>query len=313
MLGAAVALIALAVIVVVAYVVALRQPDTPDRGEGALIARSITVAGEERSYLLYVPDGHDGAAGPPLVVNLHGLSSSGANQADRSGFNAVADDHGVIVVYPEARRSGAVGLSRWDVTLGDGTGDEEFIAALIDELVATYGVDPTRVYATGLSYGSVMAYTLACVLSDRFAAVGGVAGGLPRELVDDCAAARPVPLLHIHGDADYIVPFGGIGDLTLGAEDSVDAFRRAHACGADLLEVAEPDRDPDDGTTITRRIATDCADGGAVELHVVHGGGHNWPGGTRTVRLVFGPISRDYSASEVLWEFFADHRLPTGP
>ncbi len=292
------------------YRVVLSAPDTPERGDGELVAASIEVEGDVRDYLLYLPEGHDGERGLPLVVNLHGLSSSGANQIDRTGFNAVADEHRFAVVYPEARGGGPLGLARWDVTLDEDGADDRFIGALIDELVATRGIDASRVYATGLSYGSIMTFTLACVLGDRFAAVGGVAGGLPRELVDDCATARPVPLLHIHGDSDNIVPFDGIRELTLGAEASVDVFREAHGCDPALQAMAEPDRDPDDGTSITRRVATGCASGGGVELHVVHGGGHNWPGGTRAMRFFFGAISRDYEASEVLWAFFSAHRLP---
>lgn len=303
----------MAVIVIgwLVYVAALREPDTPDRGNGETVSASITIDGRQRRYLVYLPAGHvEDEEGLPLVVNLHGLSSSGRNQIDRTGFNAVADERRFIVVYPEARSAGPLGLTQWDVRLEDGDGDVRFIEAVIDETAATYGIDTDRVYATGLSYGSIMTYTLACVLSDRFAAVGGVAGGLPRELLDECASARPVPLLHIHGDGDNLVPFGGIGELTLGAEDSVEVFRRANGCEPDLTASSVPDRDPDDGTTITRFTATGCAAGGAVELHVVNGGGHNWPGGTRTMRYFFGAMSRDYQASEVLWDFFADHRLP---
>lgn len=290
----------------------LLNPDTPDRGAGETVAATIEIDGATRDYVLYLPVGYEGEADLPLVVNLHGLSSSAQNQIDRSGFNAVADTERLIIAYPNALGGGPLGLAQWDVRLDEGANDDAFIAGLIDELAADYGIDETRVYATGLSYGSIMTYTIACVLSDRFAAVGGVAGGLPRDLSDDCAAApRAVPLIHIHGDSDNIVPFGGIGDLTLGAEESVDVFVAAHGCADEMQPSPVPDVDPDDGTTTTRFVATDCASGGAVELHVVHGGGHNWPGGTRTMRIFFGAMSRDYDASAVLWDFFSEYRLPT--
>lgn len=296
------------------YRIALLNPDEPDRGAGEILAATLDVDGVERSYLLYLPEGYAGEPGLPLVVNLHGLSSSAQNQIDRSGFNAVADRERLIVVYPNAQGGGPLGLAQWDVRLSEGGEDDVFIEALIDELIVSHGIDGTRVYATGLSYGSIMTYTLACVLSERFAAVGGVAGGLPRDLESTCGAApRAVPLIHIHGDSDNIVPFGGIGDLTLGADESVAAFVSAHECAPDLVRSAVPDIDLDDGTTTTRQVAVDCESGGAVELYVVHGGGHNWPGGTRTMRIFFGAMSRDYDASTVLWDFFAQHRLdPVG-
>ena len=56
--------------------------------------------------------------------------------------------------------------------------DVRFIADLIDTLRATYNIDPTRIYADGLSNGAGMAFVLSCALSDRIAAVGMVSSAL---------------------------------------------------------------------------------------------------------------------------------------
>ena len=42
--------------------------------------------------------------------------------------------------------------------------DVGFISLLIDELIIEYGIDPNRVYITGISNGGFMSYTLACEL-----------------------------------------------------------------------------------------------------------------------------------------------------
>ncbi len=294
---------------------ALRNPDADlfPAIDGDLEAGAIEVGGENRTYELYRPavGGERPADGLPLVVNLHGLGSGPRQQLDRSRFDLVADDEGVVVVFPQARPGGPLRLAQWDATLDDGRSDVEFIEALLDELIATEDIDPARVYVTGLSYGAIMAYTLICTLPDRFAAAAVVAGGLARAVADDCQTGRPVPVLHIHGDDDGIVPFTGIGDLAFGATETVTRFAERNGCEPAPASSAVPDRDPSDGTTTTRFVYPGCAEGTSVESLVVHGGGHTWPGGTRPYRIFFGAISRDFSASQIIWNFFALHRVPS--
>src|SRR5918993_1187228 len=69
-------------------------------------------------------------------------------------------------------------------------------------------VDRSRVYATGLSMGAMMSSTLACVMADRIAAIGPVAGV---EDPEGCEPGRPVPVLAMHGTADPILLFNGGG------------------------------------------------------------------------------------------------------
>jgi polyhydroxybutyrate depolymerase len=46
-----------------------------------------------------------------------------------------------------------------------------------------------------------------------------------------------------------------------------------------------------------------------VVAYRVEGGGHTWPGGPQYLpRSLIGPTTRTFSASEVIWRFFADHR-----
>jgi amino acid transporter len=53
-----------------------------------------------------------------------------------------------------------------------------------------------------------------------------------------------------------------------------------------------------------------AAEGTAVALYSVVGGGHTWPGGQGLPRIIFGKTSRDFNANEVIWEFFKVHALP---
>ena len=53
----------------------------------------------------------------------------------------------------------------------------------------------------------------------------------------------------------------------------------------------------------------DC-DGGDVTLCAIKGGGHQWPGGEGVWESKLGPVNRDISASEMMWDFFSKHRKP---
>jgi polyhydroxybutyrate depolymerase len=56
---------------------------------------------------------------------------------------------------------------------------------------------------------------------------------------------------------------------------------------------------------------TGCSPDGEVTLCTVDGGGHTWPGGVPIPAL--GPTTRDLSATDAMWEFFAEHPLPVEP
>ncbi|HSM25843.1 MAG TPA: hypothetical protein VK856_13350, partial [Anaerolineaceae bacterium] len=86
--------------------------------------------------------------------------------------------------------------------------DVQFITDLITELEGKFNIDTDRIYVNGLSNGGGMSFQLACKLSDRIAAFGGVSGAYVIAW-EDCNPTRPVPAIIIHGDNDTIVPFEG--------------------------------------------------------------------------------------------------------
>jgi polyhydroxybutyrate depolymerase len=77
---------------------------------------------------------------------------------------------------------------------------------LLDQLQHDYRIDPTRVFAVGVSARAMMAYRWACADADRIAGVGSVAGGM---LFDSCHPAKAVSIVEIHGGADPLVPYTG--------------------------------------------------------------------------------------------------------
>ncbi len=85
--------------------------------------------------------------------------------------------------------------------------------ALPADLGTVANVDARRIYATGMSNRAIMSYRLACELADVVAAIGPLAA---TQNLDACTPSRPVPVLHIHGDADTHAPYaGGVGAESL--------------------------------------------------------------------------------------------------
>jgi len=61
----------------------------------------IGTVGMARPVLLYVPHATRSWKALPLILNLHGSGSNGAQQLDRSGLIVLADRHHVIVASPD--------------------------------------------------------------------------------------------------------------------------------------------------------------------------------------------------------------------
>ena len=273
-----------------------------DRTNGKLIS-----SGQEREYLLYVPDSYHPRNPAPLVISLHGYVEWPAHQMQLSGWNDLADEYGFIVVYP----SGVDFPRRWR-TSGRAEGeadpliDVRFISDLIDRLEQDYTIDPARIYANGLSNGGGMSYLLGCTLSDRIAAVGSVAGAYLYPL-DECAPVRPVPLIAFHGTADPIVAYAGgpsrSFDLPFpNLPDWMAAYAARNSCEPVLLSL------PAQGS-VSGVHYSGCGHDADVFFYTIEGGGHTWPGGQALPEWLVGITTQEIDATRVMWEFFQQHPI----
>jgi polyhydroxybutyrate depolymerase len=272
---------------------------------------TIVSSGHRREYLLHVPASYDRARPTPLVISMHGAMNWPAFQMNLSQWNRAADQNGFIVVYPAGT---GTGLKTWFME-GEETPsrmpDVVFISELIDTLAAEYTIDPTRIYANGVSNGGGMAFALSCTLSHRIAAIGAVAAAqsLPWSW---CADSTPVPMIAFHGSADPIVPYNGAppGLLNPRPFPSVATWaaqwaRRNHCAETPVESVVAAD--------VTRREYSDCADNAAVVLYTIAGGGHTWPGGKPMPEWLVGRTSNGIDATSEMWAFFRQHPLQTAP
>lgn len=276
-------------------------------GEGSL---SLTVqsGGRTRTSLLHVPEKYDPTLGTMLVLNFHGFTSAGWQQALLTRMSQHSDQRGFIVAYPEGVAASWNAGDCCGTAWTDSVDDVKFVRDLLDRIEDEYCIDPRRIYATGMSNGGFLSHRLACEVSDRIAAVAPVAGvlGIAPE---KCAPTRPVPVLHFHGTADPLVPYQGGTPLIpqLGAgivfrsvADTLAYWRSHDGCSAfDKTFYQQGD------TTCVEW--PDCAQGAQAAVCTIEGGGHTWPGG---VPIPAGKTSTDIDATATMLDFFAAHPMP---
>jgi polyhydroxybutyrate depolymerase len=267
----------------------------------------IISAGENRKYLLYIPESYNPRSPTPLVISLHGFIEWPAHQRDLSHWNTLADRHGFIVVYP----SGTGLPLRWRTpgwSENDGSSDKDvtFISDLIDKLKSEYNIDPNRIYANGLSNGGGMTHLLACQLSDRIAAIGTVAGAYTVAW-KDCHPSRPVPAIIFHGTADPIVPYsGGLSGPSRQPFPSipewVETIAYRYGCSEGPVALNQI------GAVSEIRYSS-CSGDAEVLFYTIQGGGHTWPGGKPLPKFITGLTTQDVDATQLMWDFYQQHSL----
>jgi polyhydroxybutyrate depolymerase len=277
--------------------------------------------GRQRTYLMHRPARSERAAHPrALVLVLHGGGTAADSMVrlTHGRFNELADRDNAVVVYPQGidhawndgRDPSASTAHR------DQIDDVEFLRAVIREAAVREGVDPARVFATGISNGGMMALRLGCEQPEVVRAVAPLTASIPTPLKPVCQHATRVGLLLMNGTEDPLVPYGG-GEIrlalfgrgksrgeVLGTEEAVALWANHAGCPQTAQRSSLPDL-AEDGTRITRESYGPCSSGARVELYRVDGGGHTWPGGRQYLpEFVVGRTSRDINACDVIWEFF---------
>ncbi len=270
---------------------------------GKIADANLVHGGIQRTYKLYIPLLYDGREQVPLLINLHGYTSTAEEQLYYGDFRAIADTANFIVVCPQ----GTVyeGQTHWNTggwTPNSTVDDLGFVAALIDKLASEYKIDPKRIYATGMSNGGEMSYLLACKLGDKIAAIASVGGAMTPETFGACNPAHAMPVLHIHGTQDDVVPYNGDATAT-GIMKGLGYWVNFNACAALPTQAAVPNISPNDGSTVEH--FTYQGDKANVEHFKVNGGGHAWPGAAYDLP----GTNQDFNASLEIWKFLCRYDL----
>lgn len=256
---------------------------------------TIMAGGVPREYLLHIPSSYRGDQTAPLVLMLHGTNTRVAFAAEESGLPKRSEQSGFVLVTPQARGTPI----QW--TFAPNSSDVEFLQELLAKLEGSLCVDKTRIYAVGFSAGGIMSGTLTCSFPGRFAAIAMLSLFDPRR----CSARPPTPLIGFFGTADPIQPFEG-GDVAFGQVNPpvLERARRwadQNGCAPEPVEerVAEH---------VRRSRHQGCSQEASVDIYVIEGGGHAWPGSAVTrPPAMFGAKNIEIDATDLIWEFLRAH------
>ncbi len=213
-----------------------------------MIRQTVDHDGVEREYFVHVPA--DAAGELPVVLAIHGYTSTATGFQFAHDLNRHADQHGYIVVYPQGshfqvsnEQGESFRITTWnpfgaakpEPNAGpqcaadaseypcppecgecDRCGwascydDVGFIDKVLDSVESEYEMDSARVYALGVSSGGHMLYRLGCSRSGRFAAIAPIISQMPPGYA--CGPTTELPMIHLFGGLDETIrPDGTAG------------------------------------------------------------------------------------------------------
>jgi poly(hydroxyalkanoate) depolymerase family esterase len=292
------------------------------------LAGTVTVEQQSgRNVRVFVPT--KVASPTPLLVMLHGCTQTADVFADATQMDAIAEQEGFVVAYPEQSADIiATRCFRWydPAHQARDAGEPKDLSDTADAIAKGHGVDPQRIYVAGISAGAAMSVILGATYPDRFVAIGVVAGveykgatsiaeglstasnGGPDPDAQGALAfaamgprARPVPTFVVHGTADGVL-------AKVNGDQVAEQWLRTNTLvlGDGAIEPVKSVAGSA-GYTFTRMVHRNKANGASViEYYVVDNLGHAWPGGKD------GGSYSDKSgpnASALLWGFFKGRTL----
>jgi poly(3-hydroxybutyrate) depolymerase len=225
-------------------------------------SRTIQSGGQNRSYILRIPNNYDNNHPYRLIFGFHwrGGTANDVDSGGTDGYNwsyyglrRLADNanNSTIFVAPQGNGNGWANPGGQDVT---------FVDDMLRQLEAGLCVDTTQIFAGGFSYGAAMSYALACTRPTVFRAVAVYSGA---NLSGCSGGTQPIAYMGLHGLRDNVLPISGGRALR-------DQFVRNNGC--------TPQNPPEPANGSLTHIVTTysgCKPGYPVVWAAFDGAGHD--------------------------------------
>lgn len=283
-----------------------------------------------RYYEGFVPSSYQAGVAMPLVVGLHGCTQEAEDLRTATRFNALAEEKGFLVVYPQ-QTTFANSARCWNWMLDGnqqrGYGEPSIIAGITNLVRSNYAIDPKRIYVFGLSAGGAMTTVMGATYPDIYAAMAVHAGcefdgypcgssGGPSPTTQGNAAysamgsyKRVVPVQVWHGTSDTTVyPINGHQVLSQWAQTNDRAFDGLDDNDIDDVAESVTTATVSGGRTYDKHVYRNAATGANVmEKYMVRGMGHAYSGGCGC-EFYTDPYGPD--ATRISYAFFLAHPKP---
>jgi len=230
----------------------------------------------------------------PLLLNFHGSGMTALEHMFYTNTNALAEEKGFIVVYPQ-------GLNNdWNVGFeqdyDNGTKDVEFIQTLIQKLQKHYPIDVDKIYATGLSRGAFFIQRLVAELPNTIKGFISVGAPMPNEVKNRMQSAEPVKAMYVHGTADEIVYANGLDGAYLSINECIDYWKQRNKSNREAT-TSEYDVADDDTSIIVENY-------NSIAFMKIENGGHTWPNSDPfNVGFPLGKTTQDINFNEHIYNF----------
>lgn len=285
------------------------------------LEESLLVDGRTRTFLVHPPKGWDGKTPVPLLLLFHGGGGSGRQALATYGLIEVSDREGFLLVAPNGNGKMKDLLLTWNVYYGFGYAQEQnvddigFVKELVKHLREHYPIDPSRIFATGISNGGALCYWVAASPDHPFAAIAPIVapfGGRDQRestMKVPSKPTHPIPVLMICGALDKSVPIeGGVQKksanrqykILTSASETIRFWAEANRCDPKPERIDDPERQ----ATGYRYFSSTQEP--LVEFWLLHNQGHAWPGG-KSPRQGADQPSPVFDANAEMWRFFKAH------
>jgi polyhydroxybutyrate depolymerase len=234
--------------------------------------------------LVSAPEDYRNATDLPLIVLLHGYTSSGQSITNYWGLGRLVEDYGFVLAAPDGtRESNGNQNPFWNATdaccnfENSPVNDSAYIRHIIDQIKTSHPIDPDRVYVIGHSNGGFMSLRMAYEHSDVIAAVISMAGA--NHLEQREPPPFPVHVLQIHGSNDETIAFqgGAIREVRYpSARGTVERWADYNGCRRPGVsrEMRDLEASLPGYETGVLKFAAGCKPGGSAELWTIAGGTH---------------------------------------
>ncbi|MEU8373097.1 cellulose binding domain-containing protein [Micromonospora sp. NPDC048894] len=164
--------------------------------------RTISSGGQNRSYILRIPDNYDRNHPYKLIFGFH-WNGGTANDVDSGGTSGypwsyygirALSNNSAIFVAPQGIGNGWANSGDRDLT---------FVDDMMRQIESALCVETTQRFAMGFSYGGGMSYAIACARATVFRAVAVYSGG---QLSGCNGGTQPIAYIGIHGLRDSVLP-----------------------------------------------------------------------------------------------------------
>jgi poly(hydroxyalkanoate) depolymerase family esterase len=284
-------------------------------------------------YTVYTPVSLRAGSTVPLVVVLHGCSTTADQQAAASSYDPIAERLRFVVLYPDVdpvdEANGRCWKGIWEPGAeGRGRGDAGAIAEMTRAVIARWRIDRARVYVIGISAGAFETAILGADYPDLYAAIGIHSGAAYLGGEQGCLAAnelaraafaamgaraRVMPVIVFHGDQDGKIPYQcGQQALTQWLRTDDLVLRQERRAALQPTPTGFTPKPVAGGHPYTVRSYADRSGCVTAQLWTIHGMGHFWSGGSADPASARYSDPRGPSAAAASWAFFSRWRL-SGP